>query len=1243
MNRDVFLSLLALDAYNRGPSPLVNSLPVSGSIGTATILTDALAVMDQNTVLSAGFYAIAYDWNNETVISYRGTNFPSGITPDALKAFFDDFWGGWNFFLGFARPNQADLAKDFYGRVTTFKFSGEPGFVDPFDFPIGAPSPNDVVLTGHSLGGALAGYVGARAYAPTFAFDPIPFGDVATSDAFSDAFSRTVQDLALNAVENFESILPTLLSPTALFPGTEVTLGRFVDQLAQNILESRPRFESVSGHYLEGEIANQIPTLQTKLGLALGALGASFPGTFSGLLLGALGNQQAIQGQINTASTDRDGVTPIGNRGLPDQTLFDLSLDSVALHSMPWLTLMLFGEKQWAPTGDGREGNGSGWEAGIRFVLPGIASDDIGAALGRDGTTGNTSAGGQLANIIAYSVLNEGERPFGDSGARALFNDASDLGAAQGDLSEVVNEKVRLSIGNLVAEYAGLLATNRFLSNEWSQATDGVLILGSSEEGSSIGIDLTDRRWSLNNSIDAAHDPFSAQGLINQIITESLAETIDGANSQFVRDKLIQFLNDRRGSRSENAYDDIDFVTVSLSSGKLFKSNESQKRQLLIGTDSDERFLLDNLGVSPAIVIAGGGDDEITGTSLDDALIGGGGNDELVGGAGNDWFFGGSGQDRIFGDERNGANGSGFIDTVVYADPGTITIKYDGTSPTYTVRVTGNRENDTLSGIEVIQVRAQLARFDLVGTLTADTNLSIDLLGYGQFIGAARQIIDGRGLQHAITVNLNRGGVSQIANRKSGGVIALTGFNTEIVGSDFSDWIFDGSDEEKRISGLDGDDEITVEGTRSPAELIGGSGSDTLKGGEGGDLIDGETDDDFGGSDQLWGGGGADIFLTNAGDVIHDADISDRIKLNGSQLLGGKQADDGSSEYVDFSGIQYLLNGSTLNVLSNGNTLKITNFRNGLAGIRLIDADDDDDGDDDDGDRPDLDEAERNRDPLIIDLDGDRNVIAARDSVAAYFDLNNDGFAERVTWSRAGDGFLVRDLDGDGVIDRGSEMFGTGVVEFRGERFGQFGEDGFIELALLDSNADFVISAADAQFATLKVWVDANLDAITDEGELRTLESLGIVSISLRTFGSDHVPIIGDASIIARASTVGFTDGRSTTIYDAYLSVDAFDSRERLTDFAVDPRVADLPFLLGSGRVSDLDVAMSRDAGLAELVREFADFQTCDAAQILAKTQQIVLRWTGADQVAPDSRGPNVSAQWLHALEAITGEDFFQA
>lgn len=96
LHKDVFLSLLALDAYNRGPGAGLNDLEVptigpNGNpqqvikIGNAQISSDSAAILGPS-AQAAGFYAIAYEWNGEKVISYRGTNFPDldNVTAEAF-------------------------------------------------------------------------------------------------------------------------------------------------------------------------------------------------------------------------------------------------------------------------------------------------------------------------------------------------------------------------------------------------------------------------------------------------------------------------------------------------------------------------------------------------------------------------------------------------------------------------------------------------------------------------------------------------------------------------------------------------------------------------------------------------------------------------------------------------------------------------------------------------------------------------------------------------------------------------------------------------------------------------------------------------------------------------------------------------------------------------------------------------------------------------------------------------------
>lgn len=114
------------------------------------------------------------------------------------------------------------------------------------------------------------------------------------------------------------------------------------------------------------------------------------------------------------------------------------------------------------------------------------------------------------------------------------------------------------------------------------------------------------------------------------------------------------------------------------------------------------------------------------------------------------------------------------------------------------------------------------------------------------------------------------------------------------------------------------------------------------------------------------------------------------------------------------------------------------------------------------------------RDPLVLDLDGDGLELTGA-SGNVLFDHNADGIRTGTGWARADDGFLVRDLNGNGRIDSGRELFGVDTLK----RNGQFASQGFEALADLDVNGDGQITSADAAWAQLQVWRDANQDGIS--------------------------------------------------------------------------------------------------------------------------------------------------------------------
>jgi hypothetical protein len=112
------------------------------------------------------------------------------------------------------------------------------------------------------------------------------------------------------------------------------------------------------------------------------------------------------------------------------------------------------------------------------------------------------------------------------------------------------------------------------------------------------------------------------------------------------------------------------------------------------------------------------------------------------------------------------------------------------------------------------------------------------------------------------------------------------------------------------------------------------------------------------------------------------------------------------------------------------------------------------------------------RDPLVLDLNGGGVALTSLTGSTVQFDLNGDGFAERTGWVRPGDGLLALDSNGNGIIDNGNELFGTST------------QDGFTVLRTYDANNDNVIDGRDAVYANLLVWRDANLDGVSQVGEL---------------------------------------------------------------------------------------------------------------------------------------------------------------
>lgn len=123
-------------------------------------------------------------------------------------------------------------------------------------------------------------------------------------------------------------------------------------------------------------------------------------------------------------------------------------------------------------------------------------------------------------------------------------------------------------------------------------------------------------------------------------------------------------------------------------------------------------------------------------------------------------------------------------------------------------------------------------------------------------------------------------------------------------------------------------------------------------------------------------------------------------------------------------------------------------------------------------------------DPLVINLDGN---IAELSDQTFYFDIDGDGEMDEINRLAGGSGYLALDKNGDGVINDGTELFGTASG------------NGFADLAEYDSDGNGFIDEGDEIWDKLKIWT---MDENGNE-ELVSLSEKGIGAICLQNVSSD--------------------------------------------------------------------------------------------------------------------------------------------
>lgn len=165
--------------------------------------------------------------------------------------------------------------------------------------------------------------------------------------------------------------------------------------------------------------------------------------------------------------------------------------------------------------------------------------------------------------------------------------------------------------------------------------------------------------------------------------------------------------------------------------------------------------------------------------------------------------------------------------------------------------------------------------------------------------------------------------------------------------------------------------------------------------------------------------------------------------------------------------------------------------------------------------------------PVILDLDGDGLDISALEE-SRVVAKNRDGTITKVAWAGPKDAFLAVDRDGDGAINRLSEI--SFVQDKEGAKTDLEG------LTAWDTNGDGVLDAKDKDWGKLLVWTDKNQNGRSTKGELQTLKEAGITSFNLKGAATGFDPSTTTESYIQNTFSFTREKGEAGTAYDVALA-----------------------------------------------------------------------------------------------------------
>ncbi len=172
--------------------------------------------------------------------------------------------------------------------------------------------------------------------------------------------------------------------------------------------------------------------------------------------------------------------------------------------------------------------------------------------------------------------------------------------------------------------------------------------------------------------------------------------------------------------------------------------------------------------------------------------------------------------------------------------------------------------------------------------------------------------------------------------------------------------------------------------------------------------------------------------------------------------------------------------------------------------------------------------------PISIDLDGDGFEFVNVDDSTIFFDVTGDGWKRRTSWIGKDDGILAVDIDGDGKIDK------PGEIAFAPNASGA--QTDLEGLAAFDTHRDGQFDANDRDWSRFGIWQDSNQNGVTDPGEFRKLDQLGVQAVQL---GSDGRFQVINGQTVHGIGQLQLKDGRTLAMADVTL---AFSQERQLAN-----------------------------------------------------------------------------------------------